>query len=883
VKLLRILSSFLPAEFRHEYGGELLDTALERWREVESSLGPVGRARFWAREWVALLRLAADLRWGTVAGVAVAADGEAEMDGVWRDVRHAARSLLARPGFTLVAVLTLGLGVGATTAMFSAVNSVLLRALPYRGVDEVFVVKQTNTRDGSTRQGVSAANMRDVAAATRTLSHASASHAYGFTLLEKGTAHSVRGWLVSQGFFEAIGGQARLGRTFAPEEFLAGREKAVVLGHASWQTRFGGDPHIVGRSLVLDGAVHTVVGVLPPDFKYPGASEVWAPRPPKPWDEGVRAGAGLQGVVRLAPGATAAQAQAELDQIAERLAEVYPRTNTATGFRLVPLRQQLFGEVRTPLMLLLGAVALVLLIAAANVAGLQLARGAGRLREYAVRGALGASSLRILRLVLVESLLLAGAGGLLGVALAALGVRLILLLGPDHLPRIDELRIDGTVLAFALMAAGASALMAGIIPALRASSVNPQAALNEKARGSTRGPRGRALGDRLVVVEIALALVLTIGAGLLIQSFDRLMDNELGFDPRGRLAVQVFAYDEQDRPNLAFVRRGMDAIRAIPGVQAVGVTTVLPLADNQLFAAAGGATRFTIDGRAVAEGEEPAGWSIALDGDYAPSMGIAVRSGRTFGAYDHAQAPAVAMVNEAFVRRHFPNQDPLGARITITREGAAPREIVGVLADVRAQGFESEPRPEMYVPLPQAPAGGVTFVIRSATDTPPLTSAVHAALWSANANQAIWASSPMTDLLWDWTRQRQFNTSLLVAFAALALSLAAIGVYGLMSFSVEQRINELGIRRALGGQTGHILWMVLKRALTLALAGVGFGLIGSLALTRALQGMLFDIGRFDALTFVTLSALVIGVALFAALWPALRATRVHPLIAMRTD
>ena len=387
------------------------------------------------------------------------------MFGIWRDLRHGARSLAARPGFTCVAVLTLGLGVGATTAMFSAVNAVLLRALPYRNADDIVVLKHTDARDGSLRDGVSFANMRDVARTTRTLSHVSAANAYGFTLLESGRGHSVRGWVVSEGFFEAMGGQAQIGRTFVPEEYIPGHEKVVVLSHRTWQARFGGELNIVGRRLVLDGASYTVVGVLPPEFKYPSAAELWAPRPPQPEDGDARGGARIQGVARRAPGRSAADVQTELDGLAANLAAAYPGANAGLGFRAIPLRQHLFGDVRSPLMLLLGAVGLVLLVAAANVAGLQLARGAGRSREFALRGALGASSRRLLRLVSIESLILTGVGGLLGIVFAHFGIDLIRRIGPDRLPRFDEVRVDGAVLTFALVAAVAAALIAGIGPA----------------------------------------------------------------------------------------------------------------------------------------------------------------------------------------------------------------------------------------------------------------------------------------------------------------------------------------------------------------------------------------------------------------------------------
>lgn len=885
--LLRILLWLLPASFRHEYGRELLHTVAARWRESRPGLSGGGRLRFWVRQWLAVLGAGARLWWD--GGILGGADRrqhrkEVGMDGLWKDLRQAARALRARPAFTVVAMLTLGLGVGATTAMFSAVNTVLIHGLPYENADEIVVLKQADTGDGTLADGVSAANMRDVAAAARTLAQASVADAHGLRLVEDGRATSLRSWLVSAGFFEAMGGHVLLGRTFLPEEHVPGGEKVVLLSHQTWQSRFGGDAGIVGRELTLDGAAHTVIGVLTPDFNYPSAADLWAPRPPQPSDNGRRAAASLEGVARLASGTTVAEAQAELDRIAADLAAAYPDANADLGLRLIPLRQHLFGDVRSPLILLLGAVGLVLLIAAANVAGLQLARGAGRAREYALRGALGASGGRILRLVSAESLLLAVAGGLLGIGLAYLGVDLIRLLGPENVPRLDELRIDATVLAFALLTAAGSALMAGIAPALQAAKLDLNAALTEGARGTTRGQRGRGLRDRLVVAEIALALVLMIGAGLLIRSYDRLLDTELGFDPQGRLAVQVWAYDDNHQIQLDFFRRSREEIAALPGVEAVGLTTDLPLADDRSILARSSTIPFTLDDRAApTRGAEPMAGLAAIDDAYAAAMGIALRAGRHFSTQDHPQSAPVAMVNEAFIRRHFADRNPIGQRITLQWRDGASREIVGVLADVRRRGFESEPRAEVYVPLSQAPSAGLTFVIKTATDPAALVTAVQEAMRTADPRQAIWAARPMGDLLADWNRQRRFNTALLATFAGLALILATVGIYGLMSFSVAQRVNEMGIRRALGGRSRDILGTVLRRGLMLALSGVGLGLLGAVALTRLLRGMLYAIGPFDPLTFVVLSVLVIGVTLLAAFLPARRATRVDPMVALRME
>ena len=891
--LLRVVIRLLPRGFRREYGAAVLETVRRRADELRCELGPASMARFWWRQGYAVVRAAVSLRrgqWRADENRRVTGGSEEVMDGLWQDVRQSLRGLAARPGFTIVAVLTLALGIGATTATFSAVHSVLLRPLPYRDVDRVVALYQVDTQDGVRSEGVSAANIRDLAESSTLLSSVAVAEPWSHDLMVDGRAVSLRSWAVSEGFFEAIGAQPARGRLFTPEEYLfddgAGAQStpAVILGHATWQSRFGGDPAIVGGSIVLDGAATTVVAVLPRGFKFPGASELWSPRPDLPWDAPSRSAAYMTGVARLAPGVTLAQARSETSRIAAGLAEQYPRANANMNMRMVPLREHLFGDVESPLLILLGAVGLVLMIVAANVAGLQLARGTGRVREYALRGALGAGSGRLLRLVTVESLLLAAAGCLGGIGLAYGGVEMIRMLGPDNLPRIDELAIDRTVLLFAVTVGVGSALAAGMVPALRASRTDLQIALSQGGRGATQGPGANRLHDWLVVGEVALALVLSIGAGLLVRSFDRVMSNELGFEPYGRLAVQVFAYEEDGTISPDFLQRALEEIGGVPGVEAVGVTTNLPLSDDRSISSIEINTPFTVDDRAAPPaGQEPIVTMSTISDDYPRVMSIPVTRGRGFSSLDNAESPPVIMINEALARRHFPEQDPVGERLTIRYIQTISREIVGVLADVRPGGYESEPRPEAYFPLSQNPNASLTYVIEAGVEPGQLAIPVQEAIWRVNPNQGVWAVRTMPDLLWDWMRQRSFNMAVLVTFAVLALSLAAIGVYGLMSFSVEQRVNELGIRRALGAEPRDILRMVLRRGALLGVSGVVLGLAGSLALTGLLRGMLFAVGPFDPVTFAGLSGVVVLVVLLAALVPARRATRIDPAVALRAE
>ena len=874
----RLLVRTLPREFRDEFGQEIVETIEAHRRDLDP--GAAHRIRFLWRQSRAVLRTARRQR----------AEGrkrrrkERTMDALWSDLKHSVRSLTKRPGFVLVATLTLGLGIGATTAMFSAVNAVLLRELPYEDPDRVVALYQLDTQDGERSEGVSAANMRDMGEASTLLSHVAVADPWSHDLVEDGRAISLRSWAVTEGFFEAIGARPALGRIFLPEEYLPDSEPVVMVGHATWQSRFGGDPGLVGQTLTLDGAPRTVVGILPPGFKYPQPAELWSPRPFQPWDERSRAAAYMAGVARLAPGATLQQAQAEMDQISRSLAEQYPRTNANVTIRGIDLRQHLFGDVRSPLLVLMGAVSLVLLIAAANVTGLQLARGTGRRREYALRGALGASSRRLLRLVTVESGILAVIGCLVGVALAYAFVQVISTLAPDHLPRIEELGIDGAVLLFAVVAAGASAIFAGVVPAFRASSTDLHLALSEGGRGSSTSRRATRLRDRLVVGEIALALVLSIGAGLLVRSFDELMSQGLGFSPDGKLAVQVFAYSDEGGMKAEFLAESLEQIRAVPGVEAVAVSSNVPLSDDQTIASIEINVPFTIDDRdPPPEGQEPTLSIASISTGYEDAMGIEIVEGRGFSTLDNAEAPPTIIVNEALARRHFPDQSPIGQRITVFYDGRVSREIVGVLADVRHQGFESEPVPEAYFPLDQVPTGSLTYIVTSSGDAAQLTNPVQQAIWEVDPTQSIWAARTFPELMSDWTRQRRFNMTLLVSFALLALALSAIGVYGLMSFSVEQRVGEMGIRKALGGKTGDLLGMVLGKGAGLAGIGIAVGLVGSLALTRLLRGMLYEVGPFDPLTFGALSVAVLIVAIVAAYLPARRATKVDPMVALRTD
>ncbi len=797
--------------------------------------------------------------------------------GVWTEVRQTVRALGRSPGFTTVYIVTMAVGVGAATAMFTSVNAVLIRPLPFDRVDRIVVIRQTDTRDGTVSEGISAANMRDVAAASRTLTHGAVANVFGHSLQEEDRALSIRGWAVSTGFFEATGVEAQLGRTFLPTEYEGGRDAVALLSDGFWRSRFASDPDVVGRTLLMDGLSYTVVGVLPADFAYPSDGLVWLPRAPRSWDEDVRGSPRLRAVARMASGATLTDVQAELDRIAADLARVHPEANQGLGLKATSLRDDALGHVRTPLLLLFGAVLLVLLVAVANVTGLQLARAANRGHEYALRSALGAGRGRLLRLAFVESALLATVGGGLGVLATWLGTDLLRTVMPAGTPGAGDLTVDLPVAAFALLVTFGSSLVAGGIVALGVS--RRRADIGRGARGSTEARNRRTLRDHLVVTEIALALTLAVGAGLLLRSLDTLLDNQLGFDPERRLAVQVFAYTAQDRPDMERIRAFRDAIAEVPGVRSVGFTTAIPGADDRVVEAMDHVISLSLDASPNTRHDVRVS---DIDEEYPAALGLNVLAGRTFTSLDEKDGTAVALVNEAFARRYFGETDVTGGRLSFyPRSGSGTPQtltVVGVVSDVRVRGFESPPVPEVYRPLIQTvTTGGVTFVVEGSIPPGDLLLPVQEAIWATDRSQAVWAAQSLSDLMAGWTQRRRFDTALLTFFAGLAVGLAAIGLYGLMAFSVEQRAQEMGIRRALGGQSAGIVRLVVGRGIRLAVLGVVMGLAGSLVLSRVLGGMLYGVSPLDPATLATASGGVLLLAGLAAYGPARRATRADPM------
>jgi putative ABC transport system permease protein len=811
------------------------------------------------------------------------ARGVGPLEDFVRDLRFGARSLRRRPGFAAVVVLTLAIGIGGTTAIFGAVHGVLLAPLPYREPDRIITVWTKDDVEGESQQDVAPGNFLDWRARQRSFSTFAAAQPYSMDYVGPDGPEHLGTWLVSEGFFETFGVRPLLGRLFMPDEFVAGRNNVAVIGEGVWRGRFNADRGIIGRQLVLDSVPRTIIGVMPRSFQFPPEREVWQPQVFDEQDKRLRRSTYLTVVGRLAPGVNLQRAQSDLATISAQLTREYPRTNTGVSARLIPLPEQTVGRVRGALLVLMGAVGLVLLIACGNVAGLLLARAVQREREVAVRVALGAGRGRILRQLGAESLVLAMAGGLAGLIVAFAGLAAIRALGPDTLPRLDEIAIGPSVLAFALATTLGAAVLFGIAPAVHAT---PRDVRDKLAASSTRSGTGRPrrrLQNGFVVVQFALALVLLVGAGLLVRSFVSLLRVERGFDPRNVLAVTVqsWAYYRVPERRASFVRDATERLAALPGVQAAGMTSSLPFAE----AIGQAETGFEVEGRPPASPEQAESVrAAAVTSGYFAALRIPLRQGRHFAATDLADAPQVAIVNETLVRRHWPNESPLGKRIKLGSAGTGTlRTIVGVVADVRHGGLHEAPRPTAYVPHAQSATGANAFVIRTTGDPLAALAEVRSAFRSINPVLPFASTTTLEALLDDSLRERRFHLALLGAFATVALLLAALGVYGVMSHATSERTHEIGVRMALGARAVDVLKMVMRQGAVLAVAGAVGGLLGAAAVTRLLRGMLYGVTPLDPLAYLGAGVLLLVAAGFACYLPARKAARLDPVRALRVE
>jgi putative ABC transport system permease protein len=805
------------------------------------------------------------------------------LDSLRQDAVYAVRGLRQSPGFALVAVLTLALGIGATCAIFTIVNAVLLRPLPFPESDRLVQVEQV--WKGKPVVYLSPQNFLDIEAQTRSFERLAAIDVTGVTLTGRGEATRLDGAEVSASFFDVLRVRPVRGRGFVAGENEPDRNKVVVLSHKLWLERFGGDPGIVGKPVEIDREPRTVVGVAPSGFSHPEGAEIWLPLAyDKQFRTQSRGAWYLKVVARLAPGASPQAAGSEVATIAERLAKEYPDADEGLGGTVTSLHEATVGEARRSLLVLLGAVALVLLVACVNVANLLLARISGREGELAVRAALGAGRGRIVRQLFTESTILALAGGALGVALASVLVDALVALQPAGLPRLPEVRLDRGVLLFATALSFLTSVGFGALPALRMSRRATATSLRQGARGILGGRR-TGLRGTLVIGQIALAMVLLAGSGLLIRSFSLLRRVDPGFDARDALTFRVSlpesAYPE-DAQRFRFYDALVERLAALPGARAVGATSSLPLGGGRFTIS------FTVDGRpepppALQPSMEVA---IATPG-YFEAMGIPLVRGRRFAAGDDEHAPQVVLLSEAAVRRHFAGEDPIGKVVRLGlgrgRGRKAGGEVVGIVRDVKHAGLAKESLPEIYVPYAQFPVQSLTVVLRS--DVPPrsLAAAAERAVHGIDPQLPVARVATLEEVFARSISEPRFYVLLLGSFAGTALFLAALGLFGVMSYSVAQRTRELAVRLALGARSEELRRMVLKDALAFGSGGLVLGMVGALALSRSLETLLYSVSPNDPLTLATTGAVLLLTTLAAGYLPALRATRVDPVVALRAE
>jgi predicted permease len=809
------------------------------------------------------------------------------METLMQDLRYGFRSLLRSKGFTLVAVLALALGIGANSAIFSVVNAVLLRPLPFDMPEQLMTVQGRNERDGSVFNEHSYPNYVDLRDQSRSFAHVAAYSPTTAFITGGEEPERVRGVIASADLFPLLGVQPALGRVFTREEDKPGAPRTVVLSYGLWQRRFGADPKIVGQEIPL-GSPTLVLGVMPQGFKYPLGGDnydFWMPlsNSVAASDLTGRGSVFLPIVARLRAGVPLEQAQAEADTIASRLAMQYPETNAGQGYALKPLHENLVGDLRPALLVLLGAVGCVLLIACANVANLLLARAAARQKEISIRTALGASRWRIVRQLLTESLLLAFMGGALGLLIAMWGIDLLLAASPADLPRLNEVALDGRAVGFTVAMTLLTGVIFGLAPALQASKADVNDALKDGGRGSSEAGSRNKLRSALVVAEVAISLVLLVGAGLLAQSFLRLLNVTPGFDPE-RVMTLDLAMGRKKYPDaarqVAFMRDLLQRASTLPGVEAAGVVNPLPLNGNF------DAYTFDFPGRTpFPPADQPSADRRVISPDYFRAMSIPVRKGRPFSERDVRDAPAVVVINETFAQRYFAGAEPLGQRIVFTDAPDSPaREVVGVVADVRHAGLDAPAGLEYYVPYYQAPATRVTLVARTASGDPAsIAPGLRGLIRETDKDLPLWNIRTMKSLLSGSVARHRFNMTLLGIFALVALLLASLGIYGVMSYSVTHRTHEIGIRLALGARPADVLKMVLKQGMLLAGVGVALGLACSFALTRSMSSLLYGVSATDPLTFGLISLLIIIVAFAANYLPARRATKVDPMVALRYE
>jgi putative ABC transport system permease protein len=798
------------------------------------------------------------------------------------DVHASVRALTRKPGFTVVVVLTLAVGIAANTAIFSVVNGVLRGRLPYRQDERIVTVWQSAPARGVEREATSPAMFFDWVEQNQSFDALGMAEPWGHLLTSDGEPEANRSWIVSPGFFETLGVQPLFGRTFVPEEYQPGSSPVVIVGYKWWQRHFGGDPGLIGRKLTFNDQPTTVVGIMPPEFEYPPGRELWGPRPRRANDPQSRGRTFVWVVGRLKPGRTIEQAQQQMDAIAARLAGQFPQTNAGIGTALVPLRQFLLGDVRPALLVLFGAVGLVLVLACANVANLMLVRGTERQRELAIRRALGAAPGRIVRQLMTESLVLAAMGGACGVLLSVWLIRLIVASSADKLPRLEQVGLNPTVLLFAAGVSIATAVLSGLAPALQETRLDLHDMLKEGTHSATAGSARQRVRRILVVAQVAIAFVLLVGAGLLGRSFAALLRTDPGFASRNALTLEVSLGRRTQEQRTAFLDQTLENLAALPGVAGTAASSALPFSPNQVAQP----TTIRIDGRAsfVPEGDVTANL-ISVTPEYFRVLGVPLVRGRVLTRFDRHDSP-VAVINQTMARRYWPAEDPIGRKISFQSYGGTfTTEIVGIVGDTRTAGLEIDPKPEIFVSYASAMGypNSMTYFLRTGADPASLLPAVKDRIRAFDKNQTFSSAATIDQLVGQSLNQRRFNLVVLGSFALLALILAGVGLYGVVSFATAQRTREIGVRMAFGAGRGDVLRMVIRQGMTLTLAGIVIGLMASFALTRVMESLLFGISKTDPITFIAIAFVVGIVPLVACYIPAQRATKVDPIVALRHE
>ncbi len=796
------------------------------------------------------------------------------------DLKFASRQLLKNPGFTVVAVITLALGIGATTALLSVAHAVILKSLPFGEPDRIVQVWGTRPAAKHFRARTSLLNFQDYKDQNQSFSHLAYYRLADFHFTGTPSPAEVRTGRVSEEFFDLMGVPPLLGRTFRPEENIPGRADVVVLSHDLWTRRFGGDTKLIGTTIGLEGKPYVLSGVMPPSFRFPERAEIWVPYAMTPDQIGTKRSDHFNFVVgRLKDGRSLAEAQAEFRGITERLVKAFPEANEGLGSSLVPLPEDLVSDFKPALMLLFSAVASVLLIACANVANLQLVRGLARQKEIALRAALGAGRRRLIRQLLVESVLLAVLGGALGVVLARLGLDAILALAPKDVPRIQEATLDSTVLLVSLGITVLTGIVFGMVPALATSRPDLVGPLKDGGTGSTDGAGRHRSRHALVIGEIAMAVVLLVTAGLLVRSFQKLGQVDLGFRAEDLTTVRVslpwrYHVSGQDK---AFFRSLHDRIRALPGAEKSALVCALPVADRQTT------VWFKETGVAFEPGREPTAGFNYVTPSYLETMGIPLLRGRNLDDHDTDKKPRVLVVDETLAKQHFPGVDPVGKRVHIEGQGNEPFTIVGIAGHVCQRGADRGPMPQLYMHYQQINEASMWVVTRGAPALRGFEQAIAHEVQALDVDQSTGPMQTMEQHLGESWRLARFRTLLLSLLAAIALTLATIGIFGVIAFSTSQRMREFGLRIALGASRADLLRLVMGLGTRLTLIGVAIGMFIALGVTRWIKDMLFQVAPTDAWSFVSVAVIIGAAALTACYLPARRASRVDPMVALRTD